>query len=118
MSKLRNCFCCEKAYHYCPNCSRDKNKPSWYFIFDSKNCRDIFDICQKYSTNTYTAKEAKAKLDKCDLTNKDKFRSDIKKVIEQIFAECSKKTETSASSFSRQGMKASFTNGEKKNKNS
>lgn len=73
MGKQRTCFCCGKAYHYCPVCDGDKNKPSWYFIFDSDNCRKIFDTCQRFSTKEYTADEARAKLDKCDLTDKLTF---------------------------------------------
>ena len=38
-TKQRTCFCCGKAYHYCPHCDVDRDKPSWYFIFDSDNCR-------------------------------------------------------------------------------
>lgn len=95
--KQRTCFCCGTAYHYCPNCAEDANKPNWYFIFDSENCRDIFNICQKYSTGEYDAIQARHMLDKCDLTHKSNFRSDVKKVIKEIFAKSNKTARTPSS---------------------
>ena len=97
MGKQRTCFCCGKEYRYCPNCDADKNKPSWYFIFDSENCRTIFDTCQRYSTKEYTAVQARAKLDKCDLTNKSDFLPDIQNVIKKIFAETNKTAQSPSS---------------------
>lgn len=98
MGKQRTCFCCGKAYHYCPVCDGDKNKPSWYFIFDSDNCRKIFDTCQRFSTKEYTADEARAKLDKCDLTDKTNLLPDIQNVIKKVFAETNKTAQSPSSS--------------------
>lgn len=90
-TKQRTCFCCGKAYHYCPHCDVDRNKPSWYFIFDSDNCRKVFDACQRYSTGECNAEQTRQKLDKCDLTNKSDFLPDVLGVIEKVFAETTKR---------------------------
>lgn len=105
--KQRTCFCCGKAYHYCPNCAEYSHLPSWYFIFDSENCKKVFDICQRYSIGEFTAEQARQKLDKCDLTNKSDFLSDVKDVIEKIFAETNKTAQSpsSPSSYSRNKKK-------------
>lgn len=89
-TKQRTCFCCGKAYHYCPHCDVDRDKPSWYFIFDSDNCRKVFDACQRYSTGECNAEQTRQKLDKCDLTNKSDFLPDVLGVIEKVFAETNK----------------------------
>ena len=96
--KQRTCFCCGKAYHFCPNCAEDADKPSWYFIFDSENCKNIFNICQRFSTNAIDAQSAAQELDKCDLTNKTDFLPDVQKVIKKIYRDCRKTSRSSASS--------------------
>lgn len=37
----RTCFICGNGYHYCPTCSEDRDKPSWYNMFCSEECKDI-----------------------------------------------------------------------------
>ena len=37
----RTCFLCGNGYHYCPNCSADRDKPSWYNMFCSEECHEI-----------------------------------------------------------------------------
>ena len=107
-TKQRTCFCCGKAYHYCPHCDVDRDKPSWYFIFDSDNCRKVFDACQRYSTGECNAEQTRQKLDKRDLTNKSDFLPDVLGVIEKVFAETNKTAQSPSSSPS------SYSRGKKK----
>ena len=45
---MRTCSVCRNPYSYCPHCSEDKLKPTWYFSFCGENCKDIYDITAKY----------------------------------------------------------------------
>ena len=54
----RTCIICGKQYHYCPTCGEDSSKPTWYLIFDSQNCHDIYDVCTQYRDEKITAKKA------------------------------------------------------------
>ena len=82
----RECYLCGEKYSYCPTCSQDKNKPSWMSEFHSEGCKNIFQICTEFNLNLKTKSEAKAALEQYDLSNKEKFKSYIKRDLENIFA--------------------------------
>ena len=83
----RKCYLCGENYKYCPTCSQDRMKPSWMAEFHSENCKNIFDIATKFNLNIITKEEAKAEMEKCDLSNKDNFASYVQRDLENIFAE-------------------------------
>lgn len=83
----RECYLCGKDYQYCSTCSHDKMKPAWMSEFHSENCKNIFDICTRFNMSMMSKNEAKAALEKCDLTNKENFKSYVKRDLENIFAE-------------------------------
>lgn len=84
----KNCIICGTAYSYCPNCGADRKKPSWYAIFDSENCNNIYEILTNYRDGVYTAEVAYEKIKTCDLSklNDEGFNSGAKKQIEEILA--------------------------------
>lgn len=86
MSKKDNkkCIICGKTYSYCPSCNHDVNKPSWYMIFDSENCKNIYDICVDYRDGVIDKQVAYEKLKDCDLSGLKDFASSTKKQIEEI----------------------------------
>ena len=90
----RSCYLCGEHYQYCPTCSQDRTKPSWMAEFHSENCKNIFDICTRFNMELFTKDEAKAAIEKCDLSNKLNFRpsvqntlSNLLKVEEVVFEE-------------------------------
>ena len=83
-NKMRTCSVCRNPYSYCPHCSEDKLKPTWYFSFCGENCKDIYDITAKYENGQIDANGAKVKLDKLDLSKLDKFGASYKASIEKI----------------------------------
>lgn len=83
----RECYLCGRDYQYCPTCSQDRMKPSWMSEFHSENCKNIFDICTRFNMQLMTKDEAKSALEKCDLSNKENFKSYVKRDLENIFAE-------------------------------
>ena len=68
----RTCTVCGKEYEFCPDCREYALQPSWKNIYHDENCREIAHILTAVG-RTITAEEAKEKIAKCDLTNKDNF---------------------------------------------
>lgn len=95
--RTRECLLCGTRYEYCPTCSQDKMKPSWMTEFHNENCKSIFDICTRFNMELLSKDEAKAALEKCDLSNKANFKSYVQRDLENIFAEAPKSVQTKVS---------------------
>lgn len=84
MKDNKTCAVCYSGYHYCPNCRDDKDKPTWMFVFCSENCHDIYMTTSAYANKKITAKEAKDKLDKLDISKYDNFGESYKTIVSEI----------------------------------
>ena len=87
MSKndLRMCCVCHKEYSFCLFCNpEDRLKPTWHFAYCSENCKDIYNITSAFEDGRITDTEAKAKLEKLDLNEKDNFGESYQKSIASI----------------------------------
>lgn len=84
MGKERICSVCKHAYKYCPACKEDAKKPTWLFAFCSENCRNIYNITSDFENKQLTDIEAKAKLEKLDLSRKEYFGESYKNSIASI----------------------------------
>jgi len=86
MSKKNNktCIICKKPYSYCPSCHQDASKPTWYMIFDSENCKKIYDICTAYRDGEIDKAIAYERIKECDLTGLKDFAETTRKQIEEI----------------------------------
>lgn len=58
----RKCFLCGNDYHYCPTCSADRGKPSWYNMFCSQVCKDLNDILVENTFERLSNEDAGEKL--------------------------------------------------------
>jgi len=83
----RKCYLCGENYKYCPTCSQDKMKPAWMAEFHNENCKNIFDIATRFNLKLLTKADAKAEMDKCDLSNKANFKSYVQRDLENIYAQ-------------------------------
>lgn len=82
---IRTCVLCKQNYSYCPVCNpKDRLKPTWYFCYCSDNCHDIDGIASAYEDGRITDTEAKAKLEKLDLSRKEYFGESYKNSIASI----------------------------------
>lgn len=82
---LRICCVCHREHIYCPVCnSEDRNKPTWYFAYCSENCKDIYDVTSDYENGNISADDAKAQLDKLDLSQIASFGESYQKAIMKI----------------------------------
>ena len=84
VSKERICSVCKRTYKYCPLCKEDAKKPTWLFAFCSENCKDIYNITSSFEDGCMTDTEAKAKLEKLDLSRKEYFGESYKNSIASI----------------------------------
>ena len=80
----RSCYLCGEQYQYCPTCSQDRMKPSWMAEFHSENCKNIFDICTRFNMQIFTKDEAKAAIEKCDLSNRLNFRPSVQNTLSNL----------------------------------
>ena len=83
-NNLRTCCVCRKEYSFCLCNPEDRNKPTLYFAYCSENCRDIYSVTSSYEYGLMSDIEAKKKLEKLDLSNKDNFGESYKKSIASI----------------------------------
>ena len=79
----RICTVCGKEYEFCPDCREYALQPSWKNIYHDENCREIAHILTAVG-RTITAEEAKEKIAKCDLTNKDNFNEVWRKPLFEL----------------------------------
>ena len=103
MSKndLRMCCVCHKEYSFCPVCNpEDRLKPTWNFAYCSENCKDIYNITSSFENGRLSDIDAKAKLEKLDLSRKEYFGesyqnsiASIMKAKAQVIKKENKKTE-------------------------
>ena len=86
MSKndLRMCCVCHKEYPFCLCNPEDRLKPTWHFTYCSENCKDIYNITSSFEDGRMTDIEAKAKLEKLDLSKKEYFGESYQKSIASI----------------------------------
>lgn len=91
----RICKTCGTAYFYCNNCGKKDTNPQWMLMWDTENCKNVFEIVSNYAQKVYTKAVAKKKLSKCDLSKLYTFKENIRALIEEINAE--DKVETKAS---------------------
>lgn len=82
----RTCILCGKEYKFCSNCKEEYHQPAWKNIYCSENCRMIFNTAVSYVDKSIDIKEAKKRIESCDLSEIDNFKGDIKKAIAEIMA--------------------------------
>jgi hypothetical protein len=97
MANNRICLTCGKPYEYCGSCPSSLNLPVWKNIFDTENCKTVFEAVSDYAQNAITKESAKVRLSKCDVSGV--FKDNIKKLIEDINKEDIKNTDTKDNEF-------------------
>lgn len=85
MANNRICLCCKTAYEYCGTCRKGVDLPAWRNLFDTENCKDVFQIVSDYEQKAIDKAKAKKMLETCD--TKQHFKTEIKKVVDEILEE-------------------------------
>ena len=99
-NNLRMCCVCHKEYPFCLCNPEDRLKPTWHFAYCSENCKDIYNITSSFENGRLSDIDAKTKLEKLDLNEKDNFGesyqnsiASIMKAKAQVIKKENKKTE-------------------------
>lgn len=87
MANNRICLTCGTAYEYCGSCRNSRNLPTWKNLFDTENCKDIFQTVSDYEQKAIDKTKAKKMLAECDLKNKKNLKENILKVVNEITVE-------------------------------
>ena len=80
----KTCIVCGEKYTYCNSCEEFYKLPTWMTIFHNENCKELFTIASDYLANTLDKDEAIEKLNKCDLSYKDKLHKEILKAVNEL----------------------------------
>lgn len=82
----RVCKTCGKQYYYCSNCNKSLSSPQWMLMWDTENCKNIFEIVSNYVQGVISKDVARKQLEKCDLKNRYSFNDNIRKAVDEILA--------------------------------
>ena len=80
----RRCIVCGDTYSYCNHCAADQKKPTWYGIFCSENCKEVYDTTLKYGEGLLSQEEAREVLSELDLSKKMQYHPVIKQRVAEI----------------------------------
>ena len=98
MANNRICLTCGTAYEYCGSCRNSRNLPMWKNLFDTENCKNIFQTVSDYEQKGIDKTTAKKMLAECNLKDKKNLKENILKIVNEITVE---KKEPTASSVKK-----------------
>lgn len=101
MANNRICLTCGKAYEYCGSCPSSLNLPVWKNLFDTENCKTVFETASDYAQKVINKESAKNKLSNCDVSNTYIFKPKIKTLVDEIIGECSEQITVKTKTTSR-----------------
>lgn len=111
------CFCCGKAYNYCPNCSKDKDKdPRIFTMFDSEKCKNIFDTLVSKSLGKISDDECIDKLIELDIDTNEIKKESVKSQIEALLESRPVEEESKTEEIESEPEEKKVFYGKKKNK--
>lgn len=80
------CFLCGRKYHYCPTCSPDINKPSWYAMWCSEECKNLDQILAAHTMKHITTEEAQVKIKELKLKNVEFTDENVEKHYYEVMS--------------------------------
>ena len=92
MANNRICLACGKAYEYCGSCPSSLNLPVWKNIFDTENCKTVFETVSDYAQNAITKESAKKRLSERDTSVT--FKKQIQNYVDEILKDETEKVTT------------------------
>lgn len=108
MAEKNNATCsiCGKDYHKCMSCKGKASAEPWKMYCCSSEHFKIFQVIRGFNTGVYTKDEAKDRLKNIDLSDLNKLRDNIKKIIKEVMKE-DKKTEKVVEPVSQEDVEVS-----------
>lgn len=81
----RICYVCQKKYTFCGSCSQYANLPKWKAMFDTENCKNIWDTLSDFETGYISEERAKEIMSKLDTSMKDSYIGCVKKSYDKLY---------------------------------
>lgn len=69
MANNRKCLLCGSEYSYCPNCAKDRKRPSWLMSFDKEECKTVFETLSAYNMKLISVSNAKKTIKGIDVNS-------------------------------------------------
>lgn len=73
----RYCYCCGAEYEYCPTCRQYASQPKWRALYDTEECKAIFDVLSGYSIEVYSKDDVVSVLNKYNIKEFGKYKPKI-----------------------------------------
>lgn len=89
MAEKNNATCsiCGKDYHKCISCKGKVSAEPWKMYCCSSEHFKVFQVIRGFNTGVYTKDEAKDRLQNINLSDLNKLRDNIKKIIKEVIKE-------------------------------
>ena len=84
MISKRVCRTCGATYDYCPGCAKSAGKPEWMLLWDSEECKNVFESLTAYNLEKLDAEGVKDALKEAGVTSYDKYVPRIRKQLQKI----------------------------------
>lgn len=81
------CVICGKGYHACDSCLEERQFTPWKTLTDTSNHFQIYSTLSMYNGNFIDKAEARKRLSRRDLRDKDTFKESVRNTIDEIMDE-------------------------------
>lgn len=81
------CIICGKGYHACDDCVKIRSFKPWRTLADTLEHFQIYMTIQAYNDKIINKTKAQAELGNVDLSDRDSYKDNVKKVLDEIFSE-------------------------------
>lgn len=82
----RECYSCGQKYYYCPQCSNEMKKASFYNMFCCERCSKIFKTLTNESFKKISTSDCKKELLNLNVSLDEEFKGSVKKHIERVLS--------------------------------
>lgn len=89
MASKRICYSCGSEYEYCTRCSAYADQPKWRWMWDTEECKEIYNAVSGYKMGIKSADDVKLIVDNYNVTDFSKYVSTIQDCLNEL---CSKQS--------------------------
>lgn len=81
----RVCYTCGSKYEYCTRCAKYASQPKWRWMWDTEECKDLYDVVSGYKMGVLSKDDVQAVVDKYSVTDFKKYTDSICSVLNELF---------------------------------
>ena len=84
MAYERTCIVDNTKYEYCSKCGRFNSSETWRYLFCGENCKEIWNVMDKFMAKKIEGREAYNMLNECDLSTISKATGSVSNTLKEI----------------------------------